>query len=120
MTNTELVNAPANALTNLERQRRYVLMVSLTRRECPACFALPSLIEATGKPLDEYDTNRSGEPDLFCPSCKTKLLWVVPLCGDPHFVMDRAWYMGRELTRHGLPQYKTVGDSSVRPEHQEK
>ena len=97
MTNRELLQADGASLSELDRQRQFLLRVELTAVACPACLTPTDAIPAAGIGVDEY---RFGEVEhqYRCPSCGAELEQVVPAfaVGPPwHWQIKHSWLAQR-------------------------
>jgi len=77
MTNREMLRAPGEALSAVDRQRPFVLTAELTPVPCPACRAAVDAITAAGLDIDQFDFGRT-RPTYRCPRCAAALERVVP------------------------------------------
>ena len=103
MTNRDLLRAPPNTLSPLDRQRRHVLAVESSPVPCPACRTPVDAITAAGLDLDQY-TFDARTPGYRCPHCGAVLDRVTPLVAfGPgwHWELNRPWLADR-LRRAGL------------------
>src|SRR5262245_28967106 len=78
MTNRELLNAPKEKLSQLERQRQYLLRVEMTPVPCPACQAPVDALTAAGVDVDDHDFGHTAL-SFRCPGCRAELEQIVPL-----------------------------------------
>ncbi|NUQ73381.1 MAG: hypothetical protein HUU21_07485 [Polyangiaceae bacterium] len=77
----KLLNTPDEKLTNIERDKKFILAMVMTPMPCPMCFAKVSVVEAADDTLeiggDDYNSK------YICPSCETELAKVVPFFLQP-------------------------------------
>jgi hypothetical protein len=78
MTNRELLNTPKRLLSEVDKQRLFLLRVESAPMPCPACKKACNAFEAAGIAVDAYDFGRTGY-DYTCPACGAELEQVVPL-----------------------------------------
>lgn len=86
MTNREILNAPKETLSSLERQRQFLLRVNLTAMPCPACHTPLDALTAADVDVDDYDFGVT-QLDYHCPSCHAELEHVVPF-----FAVGPGWF----------------------------
>src|SRR5439155_2209738 len=68
---------PEHLLTQLDRQRLFVLRTEGTPIPCPACKKPISIFDAAGIDIDAYDFGKT--PYAYrCPGCGAELEQVVP------------------------------------------
>jgi hypothetical protein len=89
MTNAQLL-AYDRPLPELEKQRRYILRIAVTPIGCGRCGGMHSQVEASGKPLDDYDSRNMKDDAYACPDTGDSIRYIVPFVGSPHFVFNRA------------------------------
>jgi hypothetical protein len=77
MTNRELLNMPRSRLSEVDKQRLFLLRVEGTPMPCPACGKKVNAFDAAGITIDQYDFGKSSA-GYSCPSCKAELEQVVP------------------------------------------
>jgi hypothetical protein len=97
VTNRELLGAKRESLSEVDRQRQYVLEVELTPMQCPACLQRADAIVAAGIQIDEY---RFGavKHEYRCPHCGAELEQVVRVfsAGPPWtWQLKHAWLADR-------------------------
>src|SRR5262245_31357467 len=93
-TNTELLNANKHTLlSNLDKQRRFLLKMATTPTTCASCGKPVSQVEAYGNALDEYPIagRGPGDGEFTCPHCTTQLHWCIPFVGAPFWMTERAF-----------------------------
>jgi hypothetical protein len=73
MTNSELVDTPDRALQQSDRKRKFALCTAMSVRPCPACREWTTQIEATGKPLDQFNADDPAGHAFVCPHCGIEL-----------------------------------------------
>lgn len=90
LTNTELLDRhpPERLLTEIEKQKLYLLKIYAVPKPCPACGHGNSLMEARGEHLDEYDFGKTKK-EMHCTKCKTELTDILPFFGGE-------WHWGRK------------------------
>lgn len=71
----KLLETPAEKLTNIERQKKFILAVVMTPMPCPMCFEKVSVVEAAD---DMLEIGGDYTAKYICPSCETELAKVVP------------------------------------------
>lgn len=82
MTNEEILKAPNELLTTLDKQRRFLLRIALTPAPCPACKQLVTQIDAAGVTLQDYDVDTTHAKTKYrCTSCRRELEVIVPFMG---------------------------------------
>lgn len=97
MTNRELLNTPEQCLTEVDRQRRYLLRVDGTPMPCPACKKPLDLFTAAGIDLDVYDFGETTYA-YRCPACAAELEQVVPFIASGslwHWQLSHDWLQER-------------------------
>ncbi len=98
MTNRELLDAPTKKLTQLERQRQFLLRVEMTPVPCPACQAPVDALTAAGVDIDDHDFGHT-ELSYRCPGCQAELEHVVPLFVAPGpgwvWTLKQSWLIER-------------------------
>lgn len=97
MTNRELLRAPPEKLSALDRQRRHVLAVESSPAPCPACRTPLDAITAAGLDIDQY-TFGCDTPTCRCPHCGAVLDRVTPLVAfGPgwHWRLNHDWLAER-------------------------
>jgi len=107
VTNRQLLEAPEEALSAVDRQRRYVLRVELSAMPCPACAAPAGALAAAGVEVNDYPFG-AEERSFRCPACGAMLEQVVPFIapGPPwHWALDRQWLAGRLQRARLYDQY---------------
>ena len=72
MTNREILKTSKQVLTELERQRHFVLQVDGTPMPCPACQTKVNLFDAAGIDIDSYDFGTTKHA-YRCPSCRRRI-----------------------------------------------
>jgi len=80
-------------LTELDKQRAYLVRMALQQSPCPFCAT----------PLDQYEAsedrysveNEHRDDDYRCPNCQAALLFVLPLFGGGAWF----WMPGRHQMR---------------------
>jgi hypothetical protein len=77
MTNRELLQTPNEQLSQLQRQKKYVLQKEMTPVPCPVCKKPLDAITAAGIDIDQYDATKSKD-QYRCPDCQAELELVVP------------------------------------------
>lgn len=93
MTNRDLLQTPEQQLSELDRQRLYLLKVNGTPMPCPACAKPVNLFGAAGIDLDDYDFGQTLH-QYHCPACGARLELVVPFAlDDPlwHWQLEDNW-----------------------------
>ena len=78
MINRELLKTPRETLSELDKQRLFLLQVEGTPVPCPACKQPVSALDAAGIDLDAYDFGQTLS-SYQCPGCRAELEQVVPL-----------------------------------------
>ena len=97
MTNRELLRAPPEKLSPLDRQKRHVLAVESTPVPCPACTTPVDAVTAAGLDVDEF-TFDARTPTYRCPHCRAVLDRVTPVVAlGPgwHWAVNREWLADR-------------------------
>jgi hypothetical protein len=77
MTNREILRAPGVLLSEVDRQRHFVLRVELMPAPCPASGRGLSFFDAARIDIDEYDSDSVTRHDCVCP-CGAELEQIVP------------------------------------------
>jgi uncharacterized protein (UPF0212 family) len=94
MTNRQLLHTPEQLLTELDRQRLFLLRVDGTPMPCPACKKPVNLFEAAGIDLDQYDFGNTSY-SCCCPGCGAKLEQVISFIAGGgalwHWELQNAW-----------------------------
>ena len=78
MTNRELLNTPKSLLSEVDRQRLFLLRVEGAAMPCPACKKPVNLFDAAGIAIDQYDFGKTHHA-YRCPACGAELEQVVPV-----------------------------------------
>jgi hypothetical protein len=78
MTNREVLNTPKDLLSELDRQRQFLLQVEGAPVPCPACRRPLDLFTAAGIDIDQYDFGRTTL-SYRCPDCGAPLEQVIPV-----------------------------------------
>lgn len=88
MTNTELLKANPAFLSELEKQRQFIIGINSVMRPSPCCNTPQTPYEALGQTLDEFDTKVTAlaDTDFTCINCGTKLKYIVPI-----FAINGGW-----------------------------
>jgi hypothetical protein len=97
MTSRELLRAPRDQLSSIDRQRQHVLQVESTPVPCPACKVPVDAITAGGRDVNEYPFGRKP-PAYRCPHCAAVLDRVTPLIAfGPgwHWALNYEWLADR-------------------------
>ena len=98
MTNRELLHADGAGLSEVDRQKQYLLRVELMKAACPACLTPTDAISAAGVGINGYRFDEVVRHDYRCPSCGAELEQVVPVLsvGPPwHWQIRHAWLIQR-------------------------
>src|ERR1043165_1013615 len=94
MTNRELLTAPAHSLTELDKQRLFLLRAENVSMPCPACRKPVNAFEAAGIDFDAYDL-LALHYQYRCPGCDAELEQVIPFfTAGPHlwlWQIKHAW-----------------------------
>jgi hypothetical protein len=93
MTNRQLLTASREALSEVDRQRHFLLRVEGTSMPCPACRKLVNAFEAAGIDVDAYDF-RQTRYEYHCPHCAAELEQVVPAIAGRalwHWQLKHSW-----------------------------
>jgi hypothetical protein len=94
VTNRELLSAAREVLTELDRQRQFLLQTDGTPMPCPACKNPVNLFDAAGIDLDAYDFGSTSYA-CRCPSCQAELEQILPFMaglGPPwHWQLKDSW-----------------------------
>jgi hypothetical protein len=94
MTNRELLQTPEQLLSQLDKQRLFLLRIEGTPMPCPACKWPVSAFEAAGIDLDAYDFGVTNY-QYRCPGCGAQLEQVVPLFANGgtlwHWHLEDSW-----------------------------
>jgi hypothetical protein len=94
MTNRELLTTPEQLLSELDKQRVFLLRAAGTALPCPACKRPVNAFDAAGIDLDAYDFGAT-EYEYRCPACGARLEQVVPLFASGgslwHWHLQDAW-----------------------------
>ena len=77
MTNRELLNMPRSRLSEVDKQRLFLLRVEGTPMPCPACQRPVNAFDAAGITIEQYDFGKTMHT-YCCPSCGAELEQVVP------------------------------------------
>lgn len=98
MTNRELLHADGAVLSEVDRQRQYLLRVELLKAACPACLKPIDAVTAAGVGIDGYRFDELVRHDYRCPHCGAELEQVVPVLsvGSPwHWALQHVWLAQR-------------------------
>jgi hypothetical protein len=93
VTNRELLNAPRESLSPVERQKQFILRVQRTPSSCPACRELVDALTASGLDVDRFEFGVETPP-FRCPHCSAVLEQVVPLVAAGslwHWQVNHDW-----------------------------
>jgi hypothetical protein len=94
MTNREVLQTPEQLLSELDRQRLFLLRTEGTPLPCPACKRPVNAFDAAGIDLDAYDFGTTTYA-YRCPACGARLEQVVPLFPGGgtlwHWHLQDAW-----------------------------
>jgi hypothetical protein len=94
MTNHQLLKTPEQLLSELDRQRLFLLRTEGTPVPCPACKRPVNAFDAAGIDLDAYDFGGT-KYEYCCPACGARLEQVVPLFASGgslwHWHLQDAW-----------------------------
>jgi hypothetical protein len=98
MTNRELLRTPRDVLSQVDRQRQYLLRVELTPSPCPACREPVNALDAAGIDLDAYQFGKE-KTSCCCPACGAELEQVVPVFAFAgpgwHWELQYGWLVER-------------------------
>jgi hypothetical protein len=97
VTNRELLRAPPDRLSPLDKQRRHVLAVESAPVPCPACRTPVDVITAAGIDVDQYTFDARAR-EYRCPHCGAVLDRVTPLVAlGPGWLwqLNTEWLTGR-------------------------
>lgn len=108
MTNRELLNMPRSRLSEVDKQRLFLLRVEGTPMLCPACKKAVNAFNAAGITIDDYDFGKTERP-YRCPSCEAELEQVVPL-----FSIGPLWHwqLRQEWLHRQLEKAKAADEAS--------
>jgi hypothetical protein len=94
MTNRQLLQTPEPLLSELDKQRLFLLRTEGTPVPCPACKRPVNAFDAAGIDLDAYDFGAT-QYAYRCPACGARLEQVVPLISSGgslwHWLLQDAW-----------------------------
>jgi hypothetical protein len=89
-----LLQTARERLSEVDRQRLFLLRTEGTPVPCPACKRPVNAFEAAGIDLDAYDFGHTPH-DYRCPACGAALEQVVPLLSGGgalwHWQLQGAW-----------------------------
>jgi endogenous inhibitor of DNA gyrase (YacG/DUF329 family) len=85
MKNSELLDYYGNILSELNKQKQYVLRQYIRQKPCPNCATPLNYFEASGIAIDDIDMSEAKDPKMACPACKRELIWTLPMTGDWHW-----------------------------------
>ena len=77
MVNRDILKTSKALLSELDKQRLFLLRVESTPMPCPACKTPVDAITAAGIDLDDYDFGTTTY-SYRCPSCRAELDQIVP------------------------------------------
>src|SRR5437016_5471003 len=100
MTNRELLNTPRSLLSEVDKQRLFLLRVEGAVMPCPSCKKPINAFDASGIRLDDYNFGKTEHP-YRCPTCGAELEQVVPAFSiGPlwHWQLKEAW-LQRQLAK---------------------
>jgi hypothetical protein len=117
MTNRDLLKRPKELLSELNKQRQYLLRVGGTPMPCPACKKSCNVFEAAGIDLDSYDFGAT-ELSYRCPHCSAELEQVVPLF--PAFGHVWHWHLKESWLREQLRKARAFDQQARSPDSGEK
>jgi hypothetical protein len=78
MTNRQLLQTPKELLSELDKQRLFLLQVEGTPAPCPACKVKVNALDAAGIDIDAYDFGKT-QHSYRCPDCSADLEQIVPM-----------------------------------------
>lgn len=111
MTNRELLNMPRSRLSQVDKQRLFLLRVEGTPMPCPACGRKVNAFDAAGIAIENYDFGKT-EHTYCCPTCRAELEQVVPL-----FSIGPLWHwqLSQEWLRRQLAKARTTDKAGQPP-----
>jgi hypothetical protein len=78
MNNHQILTTRKDRLTEVDRQRQFLLRVEGSPMPCPACKKPVNVFQAAGITLEEYDFGKTTHT-YRCPACGAELEQVVPV-----------------------------------------
>jgi len=116
MTNRELLKTPKHLLTEVDRQRLFLLRVESTPVPCPACNRPTDAFEAAGIDLDDYDFDCTRY-EYRCPGCGAELEQVVPFIAAGgalwHWHLKDTWLQERLRKATAFDQQAQQGQDNT-------
>lgn len=111
MKNSELLTAPLEVLSQIDRQKRFLLQIAMLPAAC-VCGRLVSQVEASKMALDDFPVADTVGVNFTCPGCHTSLEVAVPFMGAAY-----VWMVRKRLPVH-LAQVKETGRTQCQvPNH---
>jgi hypothetical protein len=117
VTNRDLLKLPKELLSELDKQRRYLLRVDGTPMPCPACKNSFNAFDAAGIDQDSYDFGAT-ELSYRCPHCSAELEQVVPLFPGLGHVWH--WHLKESWLQEQLRKAKAFDQQTSSPDGFEK
>jgi hypothetical protein len=94
MTNRELLTTPPSVLSEVDKQRLFLLRTEGTPMPCPACKRPVNALDAAGIEVDAYDFGKTNYR-YRCPGCSAQLEQVVPVFPSGgslwHWQLEDSW-----------------------------
>jgi hypothetical protein len=109
MTNRQLLTTPEQLLSELDRQRLFLLRTEGTPVPCPACKRPVNAFDAAGIDLDAYDFGAT-KYEYRCPSCDARLEQVVPLFSGGSTLWH--WHLQNDWLQEQLRKAKAFDQQS--------
>jgi hypothetical protein len=109
MTNREVLRTPEQRLSELDRQRLFLLHTEGTPLPCPACKQPVNAFDAAGIDLDAYDFGAT-QYAYRCPSCGAHLEQVVPLFPGGSTLWH--WHLQNDWLQEQLAKAKAFDQQS--------
>jgi hypothetical protein len=89
--NDRILRSPSALLTNIERQRKFLLQRASIPHSCPACATRQTMIEASIHALgdlNKYDAGYHKSEDFACTNCKRRLVHYLTIFGEEGFYLS--------------------------------
>jgi hypothetical protein len=117
MSNRELLQTAKQLLSEVGKQRLFLLRVEGTPVPCPACKRLVNAFAAAGLDLDDYDFGHTRH-EYRCPGCGAALEQVVPFFAGGgalwHWHLKDSW-LQEQLRKARAFDEREQSDPGVRP-----
>jgi hypothetical protein len=118
MTNRELLQTPRELLSEVDRQRLFLLRTEGATVPCPACKKPANAFDAAGIDLDAYDFGHTRY-GYRCPGCRAALEQVVPFLagGGPlwHWQLKNSWLQEQLRKARAFDQLQGPADRHPDP-----